>query len=67
MKVTNKIRNILNRLANNALENRRLNTLLNAELEQKGIDINDEEFIACMSYVEGDGDVTQILAYLENM
>ena len=67
MRVTNKMRNILERLANNALENRRLNAVLNAELEQKGIDIFDEEFIACMSYVEGDGDITQIIEYLEQI
>ena len=67
MKVTNKIRSILNRLADNAMENRRLNAMLNEEFERKGIDIGDGDFIDCMSYVEGDGDITQIIGYLEEI
>ena len=65
MRVTKKIRNILERMAKNTIENRELNRQLNAELEKHGVDIDVAEFQDSMAYVEGDGDITQVITYLE--
>lgn len=65
MKVTKKIRNILERMAKNSMENRELNRRLTAELEKHGVDIDVVEFQESMAFVEGDGDITQVINYLE--
>lgn len=65
MKLTKRIRNILERIADNSSKNRQLNKQLNEELSRIGVDINSEDFISAMSYVEGDCDTTQIIKHLE--
>lgn len=65
MRVTKKIRTILEKMAKNSMENRELNRQLNAELEKNGVDIDNQELENCIAYVEGDGDITPIIDYLE--
>ena len=66
MRVTKKIRTILEKMAKNSMENRKLNRQLNEELEKNGVDINDPNFIENLAYVEGDCDISLVIGYLEN-
>lgn len=67
MKVTKRIKTILECIAENSSKNRELNRQLNEELLRKGVDINSEDFISAMAYVEGDCDTTQIIKHLESL
>lgn len=67
MKITNKTRTILNRMANNAREQRELNKMLIEEMDRLGVDTDCRDFIDAMAFVEGDCDTTQIIKHLEGI
>lgn len=67
MKTTNKIRSILNRMANNAKEQRKLNKMFLEEMDRLGVDTDCQDFADAMAYVEGDCDTTQIIKHLEDI
>lgn len=66
MKVSKKLKSLLENLASNAMDSRRLVRLINEEFEQMGVDTNGKEFENAFGYVEGDGDIYPIIDYIES-
>ena len=66
MKVSKKLKSLLENLASNAMSARRLNRLIEEEFEKLGIDTDSEAFVSAFGYIEGDGDICPILDYIES-
>lgn len=67
MRVTKKIRDIANKIADNARKQRRLTNQLTAELEKQGFDIDDKDVIWAWGFLEGDCSAEPLLGILEDM
>ncbi|MBR2343003.1 MAG: hypothetical protein IKA64_01970 [Clostridia bacterium] len=66
MKVSKKLKSLLENLASNAMSARRLNQLIQKEFEKLGVDTDSQEFISAFGYIEGDGDIAPIIDYIES-
>ena len=67
MKVPIRVQQLLHQLANCSERARFLNIELNKEFEKMGIDMDSQEFIDALSYVQGDCCVDPIMGLLKEL
>ena len=67
MKVPIRVQQLLHQLANCSERARFLNIELNKEFKKMGVDVDSQEFIDALSYVQGDCCVEPIMMVLEDL
>lgn len=67
MKVPKNVIQLVERIAKNAREQRKLNSALNIRLEELGVDIDDKNLVECIAYLEGDCSASELIKYLEEL
>lgn len=67
MKITQQLKNIANRIADNGRKQRELARQLNIELEKLGVNMDDSGLIETMAYLEGDCSSSELIDYLEEL
>ena len=65
MKVTKRLKCLLEKLSDNAMRARKLNQQIQEEFERLGLNADSEQFTNVFGYVEGDCDIGPIIAYIE--
>ena len=66
MKVSQKVKDIANRIAKNAEKQKELNLKLNTELEKMGVDLGDDR-IEVIDYLEVDCSEDELIGYLDEL
>lgn len=66
MKITKKLKCLLEKLSDNAMRARELNQQIQEEFEKMGLNTDSEKFVNAFGYVEGDGDIDPIIDYIES-
>lgn len=67
MKLTKKLIKKLEQMALNSSKNRILSSNILNVLKNKGVDIDDDEFLKAWAYIEGDCSEFEIVNYLKSI
>lgn len=67
MKIPKYLKDTLYQMSNLAAKQRKLNVILNKQLDKLGVDKDDEMFVWAFGYVEGDCSPEPLIQYLEEL
>ena len=66
MKVSKKLKSLLEALANTSKKSRELNRKIQVEFDKLGVNTDTVEFANAYGYIDGDCDISPIIDYIEN-